>query len=248
MDVRKIDVVTTCKYSDLPVYGYRMIESFIRHWPCAVDLHFVGEVDRRFTSVFDYPWPEWHTSWKARHANVLDAHGRDRRRNRLRCPDYDFRRDCVRFSHKIAALTEVAGRLKTDILIWMDADIITHSRVNYEHIYSWLPESSYISWFDRVRLYPECGFVMFNAAHAQHLRIMGELRRVYESDEVFELDETHDSFVIENIIHRMVAGGYIGDPNNLSTRLGMETGDPFNMSPLSGFMTHLKGKRKYEAR
>lgn len=105
-----------------------------------------------------------------------------------------------------------------------------------------------MAWLDRARTYPECGFMVFDARHPNHMAVMFELRRIYESGDVFELEQTHDSFVIENVIHRMVATDHISDPHNLSGKVGHHTGDPFAMSALSRHMVHLKGRKKYEAR
>jgi len=60
--------------------------------------------------------PTWLAEFKKRHVGHPYAHG-------MVNGTYNFRFDCVRFAHKVAAVTD-AAKLDVDILIWADADTV----------------------------------------------------------------------------------------------------------------------------
>lgn len=246
-----ISVVTTCSARGWTEYGERMVVSFREHWPDSVRLLV-------YTEGFDMPdegnvsrmdLPEWFEAWKRKHSNNPDAHGRDQARNRPRKPHYDFRRDCVKFAHKIAALTDAALRETVDRLVWMDADTITHAPVDQRWIgdLARFRSDQYLAWLDRARTYPECGFLIFNGSHSYHDQFMRRLRYVYEADHVFKLGETHDSFVIQKLVDCCVEEGQFPKPLSLSGSARVSH-HPFVLSPLGERLDHLKGPRKAKGR
>jgi hypothetical protein len=234
-----------------------MVETFRKHWPSEVDLvvyeeGFQIEPCERVTAA---TFPEWFLAWKGRHQHNAGAHGRDPRRNRQRPGkrEYDFKQDCVKFAHKVAALTDLAQQQMTDgpsdILIWMDADTITHAKVTSEWIGDLLTGDTkeafkgYMAWLDRQRLYPECGFLMFNARHARHLDFMRRLQWVYETDRVLQMDETHDSYVIQQTVLSCVREGWFPEPRSLSGEARVSH-HPFPLCELGSRLDHAKGARK----
>ena len=112
-------VVTTCSAEGWRDYGQRMVESFLHRWDD--DIHLFIYVED--FEVPDHPrlhemrFPRWFIKWRSDLRDKKDAHGLDVRRNRRR-RSYDYRRDCVRFSHKVAAFTDIgADADPADIMI-----------------------------------------------------------------------------------------------------------------------------------
>lgn len=247
----KFRVVVTTNRRLWDTYGRRAMESFLDHWPVYSGAQLIlyaedFQPEQRFYAatvdgrVIVRDLPEWHTAWKLRHADRPRSNGKG-------WPGraYDFRQDCVRFSHKVAALTDAAFQSPRDgILVMMDADVITHKPVDAAWLESLLPAGHYMAWLDRPGHYPECGFVMFRETDPAHQILMTQLRHTYQSDQVFSFAQTHDSFVLQQIVRTMVRRGSMAPaPFNWSKR-GGDSGHPFVTSVLAERLDHLKGKRK----
>lgn len=256
-----IRLVTTCNAEGWEQCGRRMTNTFVEYWPAEVTLEIYSEgftVDVDAPNVIERELPGWHIDWKARHANNDDAHGRDvskfGRIDRRKAKTQSYRRDCVRFSHKVAALTDAALNVRRDApaewLIMIDADTLTHAPVTIEWLRSLVPVSGhYMAWLDRIGWYPECGFVMFAETHPAHADFMNRMRWIYESDNVFALSETHDSFVFQHMVKIAVTAGKFSQPFSLSGKEGRRAGShPFVHSRLGERLDHMKGKRKFKGR
>lgn len=214
-----------------------MVDSFDRYWPWDIPLHLYAEdFVPKHGRVIVEALSDWLGDFKARHVNSDAAHGR-------LSSGYDFRRDCVRFSHKVAAVTDAALKTDADVLIWMDADTVTHSAVKKEWLESLFDCSAYIAWLDRVGNYPEAGFYMLNCRHREHGNVMSRFRELYMTDRVFDLNETHDAYVMQRVISDAGVSAH-----SLSGRKGRRCGHPLVNSRLAECLDHLKGQRKVEGR
>lgn len=250
-----IKLVTTCHADGWRQYGRHMAQTFAEHWPAEVTLDVYAEgftVDVLADNIRPRVLPQWHTEWKARHADNKDAHGLDTARfgrvDRMKARGYSYRRDCVRFSHKVAALTDAAIE-PADWLIMIDADTVTHAPVTIDWLRSLVNAPGfYMAWLHRANWYPECGFVVFNGAHAAHDWFMRRFRDIYESGEVFGLAETHDSFVLAELVKEAVRRGRFAQPVSLSGRTGERSTHPFVHSRLAERLDHAKGKFKAAGR
>lgn len=236
MDALTFEAITTFEADAASSYGARMMSSYARHWPRSVNLTVYGsgdllraEVERnghRFRDI--YTASDWLEAFKKRHA--------DRRST-------SYRYDAVRFSHKVAAVTH-AGRLPTQgttrYLIWIDSDVITHADITLRDLHLLAPtDGAWISWLPRVNVYPECGFYILDRYHTYHTTAIQRLRDLYAHDGLFELQEQHDSFVLEHVVRSMDI-----KHKSLSGKEGVRTMHPFINGPLGAFMDHLKGNRK----
>lgn len=243
-----IRVVTTCNAEGWHQTGREMVRTFLEYWPDNAVLHIYEEGFRapEDPRVLAHHLPRWHYDWKLLHERHLDAHGRDPAHNPPRRRDYNFKRDCVRFSHKVAALTDVAlvPEYRGDLLIWMDADTLTHAPVDGLWVRGLVqPWGNYMGWLDRAGNYPECGFLIFDTAHAVHTRFMTDLRDFYSSDQVFHLDQTHDSFVIQHLVKVAVRTGIMPKPYSISG-LARVHHHVFPNSVLGERLDHAKGAFK----
>jgi hypothetical protein len=229
-----------------------MAESFARYWPSTVQLSVYAEgfeLPAIAPNIRAAAFAPWFDKWKRRHAMTADAHGLDLRRNRRERP-YDFRRDCVRFAHKVAAITDAAfhASLDVDLLVLMDADTLAHAQVSEEWLRGLIfggkrDRTAYAAWLDRRGTYPECGFVLFNALHLRHHEFMLKFRDLYASDDVFRLAETHDSYVLQQLMGNAVAAGVFPEPVSLSGS-ARSSRHPFPLSELGSRLDHMKGPRK----
>lgn len=214
-----------------------MVNSFERLWPVDVPLLVYSEDDLP-TPVCRFP--DWLERFKDRHHNNADANGRGR-------GGYSYTRDCVRFAHKVGAVTAAAACEDADVLIWLDADTVTHEPVTIEWLSSLMVDDFYIAWLDRDRLYPEMGFYMLALKHPEHAAIMQRWIDLYETDAVFALSETHDCMSLQKIILDAERRREI-KVQSLSGPLGRKTPHPFVNSRLAERMDHLKGPRKDRGR
>jgi hypothetical protein len=237
--------ITTCSPEGWEKYGRRMVETFAKHWPADVRLVVYTEGFKIPTApnLIEAHFPPWFYQWKRWHQNDADPNGRDQARNR-RGREYDFRRDCVKFAHKVAAITDAASGSEADLIIWLDADIITHAPVDHAWFESLFPATGgLMAWLDRAHVYPECGFMMFRS-HPYRDGFMHRLRSIYESDRVLQLPETHDSYVIQQLVRLSVHEGLMQQPYSLSGPKARQSHHPFVISRLGERLDHAKGKRK----
>ena len=120
---------------------------------------------------------------------------------------YRYRFDAVRFAHKVAALGAAAEEGEAGILIWLDADTVTHAPVTREWLDSLLPDDADLGWLDRERTYPECGFMLFRLPEAR--QVIADVVATYRSGSVFDMAQWHDSYVIETVAKAAEALGQI---------------------------------------
>jgi hypothetical protein len=189
-------VVTTMNAKGWVETGRRMVESVIRHWPAEclpIVVYAEGFEPEAMDGLEVRQLPEWLGDFKATYGAIPAYTG-------IRNGSYDYRFDAVKFSHKVAALTDFLDRLDDGVGIWLDADTFTHALVTAEWLTNLFPEPAYIAWLDRYHSHPECGFVMFRASHAYHRNFVEAFRRLYISGEVFNLRETHDSFALQHLV------------------------------------------------
>ncbi len=226
----KIVAATTFNANGYALYGKRMIETFAKHWCCDVKLKVYAEgwkpevLDPKIEYYDLYSSSDWLDRFKRR--NV--------RRNR---PD-GFRHDAVRFSHKVAALFAAYETEAVDFLIWLDGDIVTHSKFDSDSLESILPYRHPITWLDRRAMYPECGFYILNCRSTECIRLMRLFKDMYEKDMLFALPEWHDSYVLEYCVKRLhlVAQSLSGN--------GYNSHHPLVNSPLAHWFDHLKGSKR----
>jgi hypothetical protein len=218
---------STCNERQWEEYGRRMATSFARHWPSLVPLHVYAEGFHERSNLFrmldlDEAAP-WLSPWKAERTAAQRGVVQGR---------YNYRLDAAKFVHKVATIGAVSV-YGYDVLVWLDADTVTHERVTTDRLDSLLPDGAPIAWLDRPKKYPECGFMMLR------LQACSELIRswveCYRSGEVFKLPETHDSFVLWQLVK---AAGIT--PHSLSGE-ARNARHPFVVSDLGSRMDHCKG-------
>lgn len=212
-----------------------MAQSFQRRWPdeCQPLVVYAEDFEPDVGNVETRALPGWLADFKTRFA----AH------NGWRNGRYNYIHDAVKFAHKVAALTDYALTLTDGVLIWLDADIYTHSDVTPEWLERLFPEPAYLAWLDRINSHPECGVVFFRCSHPHHHTFMANFRNLYMSGDLFKLRETHDSFALWHLVSAKVRDRKILAPVSLSGA-AVRTSHPAANGPISACLDHLKGKRK----
>lgn len=211
------DAVTTYARHHWDSHASRCVHTFSDHWS-GVALRAL--LDEQLEEQVD-----WLPAFKARHA---------------RRPTDNYRFDAVRFSHKVAAIAIALDCGTSDVLVWLDADCVTHAPVDAEWLSGLLGDADF-GYLRRTRKYPECGFMLLRRNDAGR-NFWAEVVDLYRTDELFSLREWHDSYAIEKIRAARDLAGLLrcvslsGDAEN--------TGHPLVNGPLGAKLDHLKGKRK----
>jgi hypothetical protein len=213
-----------------------MVRTFLRHWPAEVDFRLYPEGFPHFASDIYHASP-WLAKFKARYGDSPKYTGGSDRR--------DYRRDAVRFAHKVAAIDAAARDGNCDVLIWIDADVVTFDPVTVEWLDSLFPQDATVAWLDRLNSYPECGFLMFRMPQAR--RVISQVVEMYTSGTIFLLPETHDSYVFQHIVSHAVRQGE-ATVHSLSGIGRTHTGHPWIASRLAEKMDHLKGDHRKSRR
>jgi hypothetical protein len=223
--------ITTCNAAGWETYGRNMARSFARYWPAEVPLAIYAEgfVPDVFCEALNLETQaKWLEPWKAAHRHLKPV---------------DFRQDAVRFSHKVAAIGAAADG-PDGILIWIDADTVTHSPVTVEWLDRLFPQRATVAWLDRWATYPECGFLMFRLPEARQL--LAEVVRLYQTDELFQLPAWTDCHAIQHVVEAAVKRGGIQVASLSGDAKGH--GHPLINGPLGACIDHLKGRRKERGR
>lgn len=247
-------IVTTFNKKGYELYGRRMLESFLAHWPMdQTILVYVEDValDTNITAdprviVRDLNTVRDLTTFKIRHDKDIKAHGGLAK---------DFKFDAVRFSHKVFALYDAVKNPLAEIktIVWLDADTITHRKIPDDLLEQAAPRSFWkngitekygISYLGRTKQYTECGFVSYNLMHPKMMAFWETFADMYRSDALFRLPEWHDSYIFDYVRQKYETSGMI----NHNITPGFYSGHPFINCILGDYMDHMKGARKKSGR
>lgn len=240
MRQNKVTVVTSFSPSGYQIYGKKFLDTFERHWPWTVDL--VAYVEDEQT----HPRAEARSLWATegcaefltRHDGDQSAHGNvckpcwsknDIRKGR------SYRTDAMKFCRKPFAIRDAARRIDDGILVWIDADVVTTAAIPPNFVERLLDHKE-CAYLGRTRTHSECGFLAFDLPKA--LPLIEDWTGAYQSDEVFEMKEQHDSYVFDVCRERGKVRSTNITPNG--------RGHVWFQSPLGQYMDHLKGEERKE--
>jgi len=248
----KYTVITTFHPAGWELYGQKMIDAFERFWPQDVDLWVYAErcnptKQRSNTHVIDL---------ESASPRMMAFKGRHRDNPRARGdagPDgtYDnkkqFRWDAIRFCHKVYAIDHALKHAQGDWLIWLDADSHTHTPVTHALLEQVCPANVFASYLGRGEKYhSECGWIAYNLHHPQLSLFNQRLLSLYDTDELFNLAEWHDSFLWDHVRREFQDRELIKMHNlNPADPSQGKAGHPFINSVLGTVMDHMKGDRKH---
>ena len=156
---------------------------------------------------------------------------------------YDWKRDCIKWCHKVYALTSSARNHYDDTnwLIWLDADTVTHSPITLNFLNKVCSGDKDIVHLGRNDIdYSETSFIGINLKSMMGKEFLEDFRGCYDAGETIAYREWHDGFIFDRLLIVHKAHGLIAD--NLTPNVkGI---DAFGQSLLNDVMYHNKGMKK----
>ena len=154
--------------------------------------------------------------------------------------------DFIRFSHKPYAVIDASRRVNSEILIWMDADSVVHSKVPIKFLDDLIEDRYFTHYLARKHpvqgsVYTECSWYSMNLHHQYAREFFNQFERMYEQAEsgVFSLPYWTDCHVFDHV--RIWHERKYGTDNKSISGKGYFTGDPLANSCLGKYFDHLKG-------
>ena len=243
----KYSVVTTFNASGYKQYGSRMIDTFLATWPQDVQLLVYAEdvvVTQQAPNlkIIDLAQasPEL-VEFKRIWGNVPKANGHPFPGAERKA----FKWQAVRFSHKVYAIFHAARTCETEWLIWMDADMVCHSKIGTAKLNQLFPDNIDLCYAGRSNKFTECGLYGMHLTSPITQQFLTEFQRMYDDAEngIFTLKEWHDSFVFDAVRKKFAM-----QELNWSAGLINGEGHPIINSEWGAYIDHLKGDRKDKGR
>jgi hypothetical protein len=230
-----------------------MIDAFDRHWPTEIELLVYAEhcspkspsARVKILNLVDQ-CPDL-VRFKNKHVNNPLANGTTPKILAKNLKDNRFKWDAVRFSHKVFAVIHACQNIDADWIIWLDADTVTFAPISLEFLSSICDAQSMACYLGRdIKYHSECGWVAYNKHHPDLQEFMIRWRDLYATDNLFCLDEYHDSFVFD-VLRKDFQAQRHTKFHNLSPALPKKgPGHPFIASALGLYMDHMKGSKRKE--
>ena len=148
---------------------------------------------------------------------------------------YHFRLDAVKFSRKVFCLYHFCHETTADVALLMDADTQVVKPVSACDPLQMIPCNSTIALLKRDHEYSEAGFYMVNLRY-YGLAFVDHFAGLYLTGDVFNLQEWHDSYVLDRAIEQT------GDVSVSLSGAGSATNHPLANGPLGEWFYHEKGK------
>lgn len=231
--------VTSMNTSYYNRIGHRMVESFVNNWPSDIELLIYHEDDLNIPQYDNVKL----INLKDCEPTLFDFVNRHKDRPDQQNKDELFK-GAVRFSYKTFSILNAGKTVDTDYLVWIDADTYTHTRIHQVFLEAIVDPTKYLTYLGRDNNYSECGFVIYNLKHPAHKAFFDTWRHLYETDEVFKLEQWHDSFVFDCIRKTYEKNNVIANIN--LSPWGKDYDHVFINSVLGDYMDHMKGPRKDE--
>lgn len=229
-------------------YAKRFVETFDEHWPENVNLIAYAEepvdmIRGECRSVWDIHGAK---AFYDRHRHIKQHNGleptprwRPKDIRKLANGQAAWRWDSVRFFKQLVIPNDASLALPdNDILVWLDADIVTFADVPDGFIDTLLGGSD-LCYLGRNEG-SEIGFWAVRL-NGRGRKFLADLSRAYLEDWVFTLAQWHSAFVFDQV--RKSGTNASLKQNNL-TNGGRDHVFVSYVSPLHPYMDHLKGSRK----
>lgn len=149
-------------------------------------------------------------------------------------------KDAVRFSHKSYCIIHASRTIKTDLLIWLDADTEIIAPITSEYIKEKLSKDNFVSYLGRPGRYSETGWLAFDLRNKHHTKFFNKWEWYYNTDEIYNLPAQLDCHVFDAVREEFENKGKITSQNISPSNLKTQHFD----RAFIGKMTHYKGDKK----
>lgn len=219
-------------------YGNDFCSSFNKFWPGHVEL--VVVTDRNLPMLrgrqIDLHSLTGYRTFLDRNGANPQARGYEINDAKVDADGYAWKFDaCKWMPQGLAPAAAAQGLEHGDILIWLDADVETTSRVPADWAEQLIGAHD-VAVLQRPPTHSEIGFIGMRM-NARTDALLETFAGLYTSDGVFELDEWHSAFVFDRAAET-VPGLRIRNLNPVGR------GHVWPASPLAAHTVHKKGKRK----
>lgn len=233
-------------------YGERFLETFDRHWPESVGLQVYVE------EPMPMPRGAYRSLWDCEGVrDFLERTAGDRKHDGKRpesvpptAPrqsfwrqaewedDYSFRFDARKFCKQLFIPEEAARDLSDgEILVWLDGDVVATANVPEDFVPQLLGDADG-AYLGRTGTHSEIGFWCVRLSRGTR-QFLYALANTYRTGRIFSLAQTHSAFVWDDVRQAMP---FLNFRNLTPTGHG----HVWEQSPLSPFLRHDKGKRKFK--
>ena len=151
-----------------------------------------------------------------------------------------FMFDAVRFSHKSYCIVDASRKVKSDRMIWLDADTEILAPISEAYLRSHLDNDKFVSYLGCDDRYTETGWLSFNLSHPSSTEFFNLWEWYYNTDEIYKLNAQLDCHVFDAARERLEAenkiqGQSISPPNVGKAHFDLR---------FKNYMCHYKGERK----
>ncbi len=251
----KYAVVTTFHNDGYQRYAKKMITTFLANWPQTVTLLAYPEDCTVVEQAANLIVRDLHDSspelvrFKQRWSNDPRARGQvaqgppDKKGKQ---PGIGFRWDAIRFSHKVYAVCHAARNTDADVLLWMDADMVCHTRIPE----SFIAEQTRcgLGFLGRPKKFTECGLYSMNLRDQSTQEFLTEFQRAYDTGRLFSMKEWNDCWVFDEVRKEVKQRHPGWQWRDWSPTQIQAEGHPLVNSVWGAYLDHLKGNRKDNGR
>ncbi len=114
-----------------------------------------------------------------------------------------FYTDAIRFSYKSYCIIDASRKVKSDRLIWLDADTEVIAPISEEYLRSHLDDDKFVSYLGRQEKYTETGWLSFNLDSPNSSEFFDLWEWYYNTDEIYNLPAQLDCHVFDACLEKL---------------------------------------------
>lgn len=237
-------------------YGKRFLEEFAKYSSSELLLFIVfeGEYPEEIlhigNNIIILPFTNpSHTNFLKKFGHLQEAHGlriktfEENGQKKINLSN-DYRWNAIRFSFKPFSIFHILDYIPKDLdfLIWTDSDLRCKREFGPSDLIEFMPGSKELmSYLGRENSYSECGFLGFNLKKSATYEYIKRMIDIYNTGEIFSLEQWHDSFVWDWVRKEFESNNY--KFKDISGE-GHDKEHVFMNTNLSNFFDHLKGPQR----
>lgn len=244
----KIDVVTTIPLTGYELFAKQNYMKFLQHWPSSVQLHVFSEdkIPQDFENIKYYDLYEISPECKKFVTENKKRKWKPKYRQKL------YKGLFIKFCYKVYSICIAQKIIDSDILIWLDSDIVTIKDIPLDIINKQIEDNTVLCYFNRdkslwetkqdQRVSSETGLIIFNMNNLVTKEFFKRYQKIYDSGKLFEYDEVHDAFVFDELVKQMENEG---KGNFVKLTNGKHTW-PLPQTEFGQYLLHRMGKKKWK--